>query len=440
MERILLEMKAGNRLIFKYILQSAAGMLGISVYILADTFFIAKHSGTVGLTVLNLALPIYGLIYAIGSMIGIGSATKYAIGKAMGERDVDFYFIQSLMWSVMISIPFVLLGIFAPKQILQFMGADQMIADFGMSYLRIVLLGTPFFMMNYTFTAFTRNDNAPTTAMFGSLIGSLFNILFDYIFMFPMRLGLTGAALATALCPIVTMSVCCTHYFGKQNGVGFQWKIPSIGHLFSCCQFGVSAFVGEITSAVTTTIFNTLILEIAGNTGIAAYGVIANISLVAVSILNGISQGIQPLISNSYGEGRTKDVKKLLKTGIIVAILVQIIIISSVWGFTDELICFFNSEGNETLFSYAYSGMRCYFLGYLFAGMNIIFAGYFSAVGRTKQAFTVSILRGALAIAVCAIVMSKYWGMNGVWLSFLASEIITFTVVLLMKCRRFIFI
>lgn len=417
----------------KYVMQSVAGMVGISVYILADTFFISKHSGADGLTVLNLVLPIYGLIYAIGAMIGIGSATRYTLKKAQYEKNIDFYFIHSILWCVIISIPFIFLGIFFPKQVLEMMGADQHIAELGTGYLRIVLIDTPFFMMNYTFTAFARNDNATTTAMIGSLSGSIFNIIFDYIFMFPMGLGLTGAALATAICPIVTMTICCTHYFGKHNNVGFKWKFPSFQYLFSCCQLGISAFVGEIASAVTTIVFNMLILHIAGNIGIAAYGVIANISLVAMSVFNGISQGTQPLISYAYGSQKLKDVKMLLGLGLIVTFVVQMIIIAGTWIFTDSFIAVFNSEGSEILLYYAHSGMRFYFLGYLFAGINIMLASYFAAIDRTILAFVASILRGVLAITVCAVIMSRLWGMNGVWLSFLVSEILTFSVILIMN-------
>ena len=134
--------------------------------------------------------------------------------------------------------------------------------------LRIILIATPFFMSNYTFTAFARNDGAPSTAMIGSICGSMFNIVFDYIFMFPAGLGFSGAALATAVCPTVTMAICTTHYRSHKNHVGFRWKKPSFSHLISCCQLGVSAFVGEMSSGVTAIVFNFLILGIAGNVGV----------------------------------------------------------------------------------------------------------------------------------------------------------------------------
>ena len=178
---------------FKYIFQSMAGMLGISVYILADTYFISVYSGADGLAVLNLILPVYGLIYAIGAMIGIGSATRYAIDRARG-KSTSFYFLSAVTWDILISIPLVLAGIFIPDKILQLLGADAGLTALGKQYLRIILAASPFFMSNYAFTAFARNDSAPAIAMLGSIAGSMFNIVFDYVFMFPAGLGLTGAS------------------------------------------------------------------------------------------------------------------------------------------------------------------------------------------------------------------------------------------------------
>ena len=416
----------------KYVLQSVAGMVGISVYILADTFFISLHSGANGLAVLNLILPVFGLVYAIGAMIGIGSATRYRISKAKGEP-VDFYFTQSVLFSVLCSIPFIFIGIFLPEKLLQLLGGDATLTALGRDYLRIILIASPFFMTNYTFTAFTRNDHAPATAMFGSIAGSLFNIVFDYVFMFPMGLGMTGAALATAVCPAVTMSICCTHLFGKKNHVEFRFRRLSLRHLFSCCQLGISAFVGEISSAVTTIVFNMLILSIAGNIGVAAYGVIANISIVAMSIFNGLAQGAQPLISECYGKGDTAHVKKLLKWSLLTCLATEIIIVGAIFLATNPLISLFNSEQSAELARYADDGIRLYFLGYLVAGINIVLVAYFSAVDKPKPAITGSLLRGVVAIIFFAILLSALFGMTGIWLSFPCAEVLTFAVVLVLS-------
>lgn len=419
----------------KYVTQSVAGMIGISIYILADTFFISVCEGANGLAVLNLILPVYGLMYAIGAMIGIGSATRYSIRKAQGQN-TDYFFTKSITWSVLCSLIFILVGIFLPGPFLALLGADAELVTLGTSYLRIAMIGAPLFMCNYTFTAFARNDNAPAIAMTGSICGSLFNILFDYILMFPLGMGMTGAALATAASPVITMLVCGAHFLGKKNHVAFRWKRPDLKHILSCCALGISAFVGEISSAVITIVFNMLILGIAGNVGVAAYGVIANLSIVAMSICNGLAQGVQPLISESHGRGDRMQVKKFLRWGILTNLVVEIVMVVAAWGWTDGWIAIFNSEHNTALLSYAHVGLRLYFLGFLFAGMNIMLVAYFSAVDRPRPAIVGSLMRGMIAIVVCAIVFASLFGLNGVWLSFLGSEVITFAVILVLGRKQ----
>ena len=157
----------------------------------------------------------------------------------------------------------------------------------------------------------------------------------------------------------------------------FQWKRPSIRHLVSCCQLGISAFVGDLSSAIITIIFNMLILDIAGNVGVTAYGVIANLSLVAMSIFNGLAQGAQPLISQNYGMRKTKNVRKLLKWSILCCLVLELVTVALSFGFTDTFIGIFNKENNLQLLNYAHTGLQIYFLGFLFAGINIMLVAYF---------------------------------------------------------------
>lgn len=419
----------------RYVTQNIFGMLGISCYIIADTFFIAKAAGTDGITVLNLALPIYNLIFAIGSMIGVGSATRFAILRAQKEDAAEYYFSNAICFVWMIGILFTLAGIFVPDKILTLMGADETIAALGQGYTRIFLLFTPFFMMNYVVGAFVRNDDAPSLAMAGTLAGSLFNIVFDYIFMFPLDLGLEGAALATAASPVISILICSTHFLGKKNTIRFRMRIPSIRRLWQSCQLGVAAFVGEISSGVTTTVFNFLILGLVGNIGVAAYGVVANFALVATAIFNGVSQGAQPLASAYYGKGDRSSVKKILKLGTGAATVIGVLLLAGVYACTDSLVAVFNSEQSVRMAEYAYTGMRLYFIGFLFAGFNIVGAGFLSATGRARAAFVTSVMRGFVAIVACSLVLAALIGLNGVWLSFPASELITAILMAAVLCR-----
>ena len=118
--------------------------------------------------------------------------------------------------------------------------------------------------------------------------------------------------------------------------------------------------------------------------------------------------------------------------GVIACLIVEALILVLTWSMTDPLIQIFNQEQNTELLHYAHSGLRLYFLGFLFAGINILLVAYFSAVAQPKPAIAGSLLRGAVAIIPCAVILARLFGLNGVWLSFLASEMITFFAILLL--------
>lgn len=409
----------------KYVSQNIFGMLGVSCYIIVDTFFIAKAAGANGITVLNLALPMYNLIFAIGSMIGVGSATRFAILRAQKDKRADDYFSNAIFFSWIFGIWFVLAGIFIPDKLLSFMGGDAQIVELGIGYTRLFLMFAPFFMMNYIVGAFVRNDNSPTLSMIGTVMGSLSNVLFDYIFMFVFNMGLAGAALATVASPILSILICSIHFISKKNTIKFTMKLPSIDRLIKSCQLGASAFVGELSAGIITTTYNFLILGIAGNIGVAAYGVVTNYAMVANAMFNGVTQGAQPLISKYYGQNDKSSVNKLKGLGIITVMLIALLIYGVVFKNTNALVQIFNSENDMYLSKYAFDGMRLYFIGFLFAGYNIFGAGYFSATDKALNALWISVSRGIVVILLCAIILANIFGFTGVWISFAVTEAIT---------------
>ncbi len=421
---------------FKYVSQNIFGLLGTSCYILADTYFIAQAAGTDGVTLLNLCLPIYNLIFAFGSMIGLGAATRYAILRAQGDARAQRYFSNAIFSVCLLAVPFMLVGIFSPDGLLRLMGGDADIVALGMNYARIFLMFTPFFMCNYVVASFVRNDGDPSLAMVATLSGSLFNVVFDYIFIFPMGLGLPGAALATAISPILSIAVCSAHFIKKSNTITFVRKAPSVRLLAQSCQLGISGFVGELSSGVTTTVFNFLLLRLAGNVAVAAYGVVANFALVATAIFNGVAQGAQPLVSQCYGKNEMAGARKLLLLGCGTALGLAALLYGVVFGYTDVLTALFNSENSALMAAFAHSGMRIYFVGYFFAGCNIVAAGYLGAVNRPAEASITSLCRGMVAIVVCSMVLSALFGMNGVWAAFPVSEAITLALTVFLLKRK----
>lgn len=428
---------AERKLFAKYVSQNILGMLGMSVYILADTFFISLAEGADGITALNLVLPVYSFIFAIGAMIGVGSAIRFKILRARNDRNAETYFSNALFWALVLGAVFVLIGVFAPGKVVALLGGDDRIVAVGREYTAIFMTFAPFFMWNHICNAFVRNDGAPSVAMAATLCSSLFNIVFDYVLMFPLNMGMRGAALATALSPVLGMAICCVHFLSGKSTVAFCWAVPSAKKLFASCQLGISAFVGEISSGVTTIVFNMIILKIAGNTGVAAYGVVANTSLVAAAVFNGVSQGSQPLLSDYYGKGGHTSVKRIVKLGVGTSLVLAVLMIGVIYIFAEPVTAVFNSEGNAELAAYAVTGLRLYFIGFLFAGFNIVGTGILSATESAKWAFIASVSRGFVAIILCAFALSWLFGMNGVWLAFPAAELITAVLVVMAFSKSF---
>lgn len=419
----------------KYIFPSILAMTGVSLYILADTFFISVAAGADGICALNLILPIWCLLFAFAAMIGTGAATRYSIVKASGGTDADKYFSNAIFFALIVSLPFVLGGLIIPDKVLILLGANEEILDVGVIYLRTAMCFTPFFIINNIVSSFVRNDGAPKVAMVATLISSFFNIIFDYVFMFPMGLGMFGAALATGISPVVGIAICLTHYFSKNNTIKFEWCLPSVKKLYYSCILGISGFISEIASGVTSLVFNFILLYIAGNVGVAAYGVIANISIVCIAMFGGIAQGLQPMASEAEGRGEDDVKVRVIRHSLIIGIIVALIIVGACWIFASPIVSIFNSEGSAELQAYGEVGLRLYGLGFLFAGMNIIIAGFFGAIDKPRECAIISIIRGVIAIVAFAALLSALLGINGVWLSFAAAELVTLIVSCVMLYR-----
>ncbi|MDO4556664.1 MAG: MATE family efflux transporter [Lachnospiraceae bacterium] len=419
-----LKVKDLNKKFFAYVTQNILGTMSITIYILADALFVSLAVGSNGLAALNLILPVFALIFAIGEMLGIGSAIQFSINKGVNKNE-KAYLMNAVEWGVIFGMMIAVAGAMIPEKIIAILGGNNDIIQIGVTYTRICMIFAPFFILTRILNAFVRNDGSPSIAMAGTVISSLFNIVFDYIFIFVCGWGMKGAALATAFSPIIGISICMLHWIMKRNTIKFGWHKPSVSLLIKSVRTGISAFVGEISQGIVTLIFNMLILRFAGNVGVAAYGIIANVSMLAFSVLNGIAQGSQPLVSSYYGKNDVSQLYKVRKLTLLTSGIASIAIFIVIVLFAEPIVSIFNSENNADLMSYAMRGMYLYFIGILVAGYNISATSILSAVESVKYAFWASISRGLLAVIICALVLSALLGIDGVWLSFLATEVIT---------------
>lgn len=409
----------------RYTTLSVLGTLGVSCYILADTFFVSKGLGTNGLAALNLAIPVYNFIHGTGLMLGMGGATRFSVCKSQGkEREGDRVYSHTGYLGALFSLVFVLLGIGFSNQLALLLGADSSILQMTDTYLRWLLLFAPAFIMNDVFLCFVRNDESPQLSMIAMLIGSFANIILDYVFIFPMQMGMFGAIFATGLSPVISMTMMASHWLKKKNTFHFTKNEVSASIVKQVFSLGFPSLIAQISSGIVMITFNAIILKLEGNTGVAAYGVIANLSLVVVAIYTGIAQGVQPLMSNFYGKGDSKRIRTMLRYAMGTMLIVSCILYVFLFVFAQPVASVFNSENNQELQKMAVTGLKWYFTSVAFVGYNIILAIYFTSVEKALPAHILSVLRGLILIIPMAFALSAMWGMTGVWLAYPVTELL----------------
>ena len=413
----------------RYSFFSIMGMIAISCYILADTFFVAQGLGTNGLAALNLAIPTYDFIHGTGLMLGMGGATRFSILKSQNnQKGADTIFTNTVYLGIFFSIIFMLGGLFFSGSLARLLGADQNTFEMTNTYLRVMMLFSPAFIFNDIILCFVRNDGNPRLSMIATVCGSLFNVVFDYIFIFPCNMGMLGAVLATGFSPVVGLTIMSPHWLGKKRGFHFRKLVPDADSIRTNISLGFPSLLSQISAAIVMIVFNMLILGLEGNTGVAAYGVIANISLVVLSFYTGIAQGIQPLVSHSYGRKKTDGIRQFLRYAMISMVILSAVMYLILFVFADPIASAFNSEHNAKLQEIAITGLKLYFTSLVFAGFNIILSMYFTSVEKALPAQIISLLRGLILIIPIAFLFANLWDMTGVWMSFPATELVTAVV------------
>lgn len=415
-----------NRTFARYMSLNILGMLGMSGYILADTFFVSSRLGSDGLAALNLAISVFGFINGLGMMLGIGGATRYAICKAReDDREANASFTLSLVAGIGAGVVLVLFGLLFSRPLAGLLGAEERILPMCAVYLRTAFLFAPFFILNHILVAFVRNDGSPKLAMTAMLVGSLSNIVLDYLFLYPLNMGIFGAALATGTAPIIGIAISSIHIFSGRS----QFKaVPtglSLRKMAAVAGLGIAAFINEFSSGITLVVFNLLVMHAAGTIGVAAYGVVANLALVVLSVLTGIAQGSQPLLSHAYGMQDLSVVRRVYHMALLLASALGLLALGAALLFPTQLVSLFNSEGNAALQAIAEPGLKLYFIGFLFVGFNFVSAALLGATEQAGASFRVSFFRGCLGIVPAACLFAFLFGMTGIWLAFPAVELVT---------------
>ena len=407
------------KVFLKYSSLNVLGMLGLSFYILADTFFVSRALGADGLTALNLAIPVYSFINGSGLMLGSGGGTKYSILRSQKNKvKANQAFTNAVVFTGIIA------GIFCSGPLVRMLGANESVFQMTKTYLQVILLFAPMFMANNLLLCFIRNDGNPQLAMTAMICGSLSNVILDYIFIFPLGMGLFGAAFATGLAPVISILILSPYLINKRNQFHLKKCRLSANLLLDIFSSGLPSLITEVSSGIVIIVFNMILLRIAGNIGVAAYGVIANLSLVVMAVYTGIAQGIQPVLSSNYGAGNHKNVTAILRYAVTAVIVISACVYLCIFFGAEPITGVFNSSHNKTLQDIAAAGLKIYFTASVFAGFNVVAAVYFTSTEYPRPAHIISILRGFVIIIPMAFLLSSLGGITGVWAAFPTTELL----------------
>lgn len=423
---------AGNipikKAFFAFLVPSMFATLTNSIYTLADTIMIGQYEGDAGLYALNIILPLYSFLMGLGVLFGVGGGVLYSVALGRGEKErAKKIFTSSLISVLAITVvSMVMLNVFF-YPIINAMGAEGGSVELISSYGRYVTLGAPLFVYAMFMQAFVRNDNNPRLAMIAVISGGVLNILLDYIFVFPLDMGMDGAALATLIGYAVNCLILSTHFFRKKCGLKLCRSF-SIKTGAEVALSGFPSFIAEIAAGIVILTFNIQLLKYIGSTGVVVYGVISNVAIVGMSLFNGVAQACQPIISANYGANRHDRIKKVTKMGIISAILLGIFLCLIAETLPLPLLNLFSSNPSQAVIDLTPLAVRTYFSGILFNSLNIFFIIYYQSTVKSKTAFALSLMRGVVLSVTFVLVFPLIFGGNAIFAVMPATEILTFIV------------
>jgi putative MATE family efflux protein len=414
-----------KKLLIKFLFPSILAMLATSLNILCDTIFISLGVGKEGLSALGIAIPIYNIYNAVSLLIGMGGATLYSINMGKKKKDkANQVFSTSIFIAIIIGLSISIFGYIFSRNIAIMFGASEEILGLSNEYLKIILLSGINFILSGVLQAFIRNDGAPKLSMIAGITGNMFNVIFDYIFIFVFDMGMRGAAIATAIAPIVTLIIISIKFIKKSGHLRFKYKSIKIPYITNIFKLGISSSFIEVSGAIVIILFNYILIDMIGEIGVAAYSIISNIALIGVAILSGISQSIQPIVSVNFGAENYDRVIKTRKAAIYLALAfgVTFFLVGNI--FTKEIISFFNNS-DQNLIEITTRGMKIYFSAFIFIGINMVNISFFQAINHAKISNTMSIIKSFILVLVNLYILPRLFGVDGLWVTIPVAEVIT---------------
>ena len=368
------------------------------------------------------------MLFGLASMFAIGGGALVSknIGANNVEKAVNIFrqvFKALLIFSLIISIVCVVFT----SQIVTVLGATEVLKPLAVDYLRFYAIFCIPNLIGIVLNSFVRNDGRPKLAMVSTISGAITNIILDYIFIFNLGMGIKGAAIATGLGQIITVSILIPHFIMKKGFLSFGNVKVSFKTVKEFCTIGFPSFFAQGSYSIIVLLHNIALVKYVGEVGISAYSILNYLTTNIYMVLYGITLGVQPLVSYNYGK---KDGEKMLgffKITSISNILITafFVVISFVFG--PVLISIFTSDGQ--IVELAYNALKIACLSYFAVGLNLNNLVYYQAIEIPKYSNLSCILRSVVYLPICLFVLGRFFGVNGIWVSAIISETLTFITI-----------
>lgn len=418
-----------GRLMLSLALPTVLAQLINVLYNVVDRIYIGhmQGDGNLALTGVGVTLPIITLIAAFSAFAGAGGAPLAAIelGKK-DERKASLIMGNSawllVFFSIVLTIGFLIFKI----PILHAFGASSKTIAYANEYITIYLLGTIFVQLALGLNAFISGQGAAKAAMLSVLIGAVINIVLDPIFIFALHLGVRGAALATVISQFVSAVWVVSFLKSKRSVLYLKLVRPDKSLILKIAALGIAPFVMQSTESLVTITFNTGLQRYGGDLYVGSMSILMSIMQLIVIPVNGITQGVQPIVSYNYGAGNRLRVKETV-IRLVSVCLMGTLILAGVAIFCPDIYASMFTNDAE-LVALTCRIMPVFFLGIAIFGIQAACQSTFLALGQAKVSLFIAMLRKIILLIPLALILPKFLGVKGIYIAEPVSDVVSVIV------------
>lgn len=400
----------------RFTISSICMMVFSAVYGVVDGYFVSNYAGAVPFASLNLVMPFIMILSAVGFMVGTGGTALVSMYLGMGrKRKANETF--SLLTYLLAAAGVVLgiLGFAAADVMSEIMGATDEMLPYAVLYIRVNMIGIPFFMLQNMFQSFMIAAEKPKMGLAVTALAGCTNMVLDALFVGAFGFGLGGAAAATVISQVIGGMVPMVYFFLPNSSTLRLGKTHMDGSaVIKACSNGASEFLSNASTSIVGMLYNLQLMKFLGADGVAAYGVIMYVNFIFVGIYFGYTIGLAPVIGYHYGAGNSRELKNLLRTSLRMILATSVILTAAAELTAPVLVRIFVGYDPDltalTLFAF-----RVYVIALLFMGFNIFGSGFFTALNNGKVSAILSVLRSLVLQLISIFLLPMLLGPNGLW-------------------------